>query len=175
MPYSLVFDRVDRFSVSHEDGSKEVAVSTVDLLLDDSDSFVTSSALADRSWRQYYYGACRNGNLNKHGLWDTILEELEGTCIKRVERMNVKINSYETIYSVPVIGHKLFLPPLDDDHVLGAYNEMRTEQNQLARHEKLNKSTVKKIKRNPNQVHSCCKNFTKWLDFGFFNLFRVIG
>lgn len=149
IPRSLAFDMVNRFKVTHEDGSKEVAISTVDLLLDDTDTFI----LLDFS-RMWYCcnGATRCGNLNKHGLWDAVIEELQETCVKKVERMNLARYSYETVYSVPVIGHKIFLPPADDDHQPGGYNELRTEANERSGHEKLNRSTVKKIKRNPNQV-----------------------
>lgn len=150
MPHSLAFENVNRFSVAHEDGSKEVALSAVDLLLDDSDGFLLASTTRKS---RYFYGGCKNGNLNKHGLWETVMEELEETCVKKVERMNVAMNSYETIYSIPVIGHKLYLPPADDDHDLGGYNEMRLEPKEKNGHEKLNKSTMKKIKRNPHQVN----------------------
>eukprot|EP01032_Pedospumella_encystans_P010196 gene10196-11934_t len=110
IPVDMEFSDVVRYNLQHDDGSREVAVSSVDLLLEDCDAFILGSLPSG-----FCYGTnCRNGNLNKH-------------------------------------GHKVFLPPVaDDDYELGMYHEMPTECDQAAS-SKLNKSALKKIKRNPAQ------------------------
>lgn len=144
MPYSMKFEHVDRFSMTHEDGSVEMSLSTVDAVLAKHGMFVTTNA-------------CSNGNLNKGGLWDIVLDELEMTYVHKEERMNVSRNSYETVYSVPVTAHMLTLPVIEDDRQLGSYNEMKSASlnKRAQKAEKLKKGMVKKIKRNPQQVRQC--------------------
>lgn len=152
IPVDLEFSDVERYSLKHDDGSREVAVSTVDLLLEDCDAFILSTI----SNRFCYGSNCRNGNLNKHGMWESILNELENTCISKTTRSHKYNKKCETVYTVPVVGHKVFFPPAtDDDFELGMYHELR--QNVGDDHndsKKLTKSAMKKIKRNPSQVRS---------------------
>ncbi len=150
IPVDMEFSDVVRYNLKHDDGSREVAVSSVDLLLEDCDAFILSSLPSG-----FCYGTnCQNGNLNKHGLWETIINELESTCITKTVRAHKHHKKCETVYTVPVVGHKVFLPPAaEDDYELGMYHEMPHECDQGVS-EKLNKSALKKIKRNPAQVNS---------------------
>lgn len=143
MPYSMKIENVDRFSMAHEDGSVEVALSTIDSLLAKHGVFAAENAHS-------------NGNLNKQGLWDSLLEELEITCLRKEERMNVAQNSYETVYTVPVTGHQLLLPMIEEDRHLGSYNVLQEKDtNKVSQKaERLNKSMMKKIKLNPQQVRT---------------------
>lgn len=149
IPLDLEFSEVVRYNLKHEDGSREVAISGVDLLLDDCDAFI----LAGVGGRVNYGTNYRGGSLNKNGLWEKVLEELENTCISKSERPNKYSEKVETVYTVPVVGHKLFLPPCEDDFELGAYHELREPRmDDLGVSEKLRKTLMKKIKRNPAQV-----------------------
>eukprot|EP01032_Pedospumella_encystans_P035326 gene35326-39962_t len=66
IPVDMEFSDVVRYSLKHDDGSREVAVSSVDLLLEDCDAFILGSLPSG-----FCYGTnCRNGNLNKHGMWE---------------------------------------------------------------------------------------------------------
>ncbi len=150
-PLDLTINEVVRQRVRHDDGSQEVAISSVDLLFDDTDHFILNDPI-DSSSRHSI--KCRNGNLNKNRLWETVLEELESTCISKSERVNKYHELGETVYTVPVIGHKVFLPPAtDEDFELGAYREIREPRlGDPVTHESLNKSSIRKIKLNPAQV-----------------------
>lgn len=132
MTYSMEFDEIDRFTITHEDGSTEYAVSKIDALMSEHGMFYK--------------------NLNKHGLWDTVLDALEDNCLLKEERMNVAQNSYETVYTVPVTGHQLIVPCADYDRQLGGYNELKSKKNRTQKVDKVKKGTMKKIKRNPQQV-----------------------
>jgi len=152
IPLDLEFSEVVRYNLKHEDGSREVAVSGVDLLLDDCDAFI----LAGVGGRVNYGTNYRSGSLNKNGLWEKVLEELEATCISKSERPNKYTEKIETVYTVPVVGHKLFLPPNENDFELGAYHEHREPQAEdIGFSVKLRKALRKKIKQNPAQVTYC--------------------
>ena len=152
-PLDLMISGVVRQRVTHDDGSKEVAISSVDLLLDDTDNFILNDP-HDSNCR--YDCKCRNANLNKNKLWETVLAELENTCISKSERVNKHHELGETVYTVPVIGHKVFLPPAtDEDFELGAYREIREPRlGSQSKNERLVKSALKKIKLNPAQVRT---------------------
>jgi len=153
MPMDLEISDVVRYQQSHEDGSLEVAISSVDLLLDDTDSFIQFKPGATHC---RYVGNYRCGNLNKNRLWERFVAELEVTCISKTERPHKIHEKMETVYTVPVIGHKLFLPRLaNEDFEMGDYHEMREpEESSHFRALTMDKATVKKIKMNPNQVSS---------------------
>jgi hypothetical protein len=131
------FVEIRRPHTNFEDGSKEYTVSTVDLLVFDIDGFIRNKDIAR--------------SLNKSGLWFDIIEELEQTCITKIERPT-REGAYETVYTVPVIGVRQFLPPsTDDDYTLGAYHCHHTE-NPIDGFTTLKKAVQKKIKRNPGMV-----------------------
>lgn len=58
----------------------------------------------------WYWNRVQNGNLNKHGLWESVIGALESTCVGKIQRMHRSHLCLETVYSVPAIGHKTFLP-----------------------------------------------------------------
>eukprot|EP01032_Pedospumella_encystans_P008587 gene8587-10173_t len=149
-PLDLMISGVVRQRVTHDDGSKEVAISSVDFLFADTDNFILNDP-HDSNCR--YDCKCRNANLNKNKLWETVLAELESTCVSKSERVNKHHELGETVYTVPVIGHKVFLPPAtDEDFELGAYREIRDSRlGSKSTNERLVKSTLKKIKLNPAQ------------------------
>jgi len=155
IPMDLEISEVVRYQHTHEDGSKEVAVSSADLLLHDTDSFILHKY--DTSRFGGYGSYCRFGNLNKNNLWEDFIAELENTCISKSDRVHKRHEKCETLYTVPVIGHKLFLPPASqDDFELGAYHELRRAgangNGSSSGVEKESKTNMKKIKMNPNQV-----------------------
>lgn len=153
MPMDLEISDVVRYQHTHEDGSQEIAISAVDLLLDDMDSFIKYKPSATHC---RYTGNYRCGNLNKNKLWERFVEELESTCVLKTERPHKIHEKMETVYTVPVIGHKLFLPRVTDENsTMGAYHELREpEENSHFSALTIDKATAKKIKINPNQVSS---------------------
>lgn len=151
IPMDLQISEVVRYQHTHEDGSKEVAVSSADLLLNDTDSFILHKY--DTSRYGGYSRCYQFGNLNKNNLWEDFIEELEKTCISKSDRVHKAHEKCETLYTVPVIGHKLFMPPAaHDDFELGAYHELRRAGlNGSSGVEKVSKTHMKKIKMNPNK------------------------
>lgn len=152
MPMDLEISDVVRFERTHEDGSKEIAISSVDLILGDTDSFIQYKPSASHC---RYVGNYRCGNLNKNKLWERFVDELESTCITKTERPHKLHEKMETVYTVPVIGHKLFLPRVQNEEFeMGDYREMRkpVEDSFCSA---VTKATVKKIKMNPSQVKIC--------------------
>lgn len=140
------FTEIKRSCTSFEDGSEEIAVSSVDLMM--SDAFIRDKAQSS----SYSSVSSIGGNFNKDCLWETVLEELENTCLSKVERIRKRERFTETVYTVPVIGYKQFPPVcLDDDYMLGCYHSLCTE-NPTDEYSNLNKSLRRKIKRNPAQV-----------------------
>lgn len=140
---------VKRSKTEYEDGTKEFAVSSVDLLLPNTDVFIQNKSMG------YAGYPIVGGNLNKHGLWEDFIGELEATCINKHERAVTKRGRkglMETVYTVPVVGFKQFLPPsVDDDYMPGAYHGCCSE-NPADGFSGLQKAMVKKIKRNPAMV-----------------------
>eukprot|EP01032_Pedospumella_encystans_P008588 gene8588-10174_t len=86
---------------------------------------------------------------------DLVINEVVRQRVKHDDgkRVNKHHELGETVYTVPVIGHKVFLPPsTDEDFELGAYREIREPRlGDPFTHDRLNKSMVKKIKLNPAQ------------------------
>ena len=141
------FSDVKRERVTHEDGSKEVAVSAVDFLLSDTDSFVNSV--------KNYSSRVQGGNLNKNNMWETVIEELESSCISKIERPQQHTGKMEIVYKVPIVGHKLYAAPNgeEDDYILGAYHDVdHHRQIRGSNVDQLSKSVRRNIKRNPSQV-----------------------
>ncbi len=98
------FTDVQRLRTAFEDGGSEVAVSTVDLLMNDSDAFVQQK----RPCYGYGYGynGLIGGNMNKAAMWESIIDELEETCLSKIERPEKRGPHIETVYKVPVVGFK---------------------------------------------------------------------
>ena len=130
---------VSRFRTTLEDGSQEVAVSSVDLILNDSDSFISQK------------GCGIGGNLNKAGQWSKVIDELENTAVKITDR--VSDNGFmETVYEVPVVGYMFIAAPtVCTDHNIGSYHECQVSKEDSSS-QKVKKSMMLKIKRNPSQV-----------------------
>jgi len=106
MPMDLEIAEVVRFQHTTADGSVVVAVTSADFLLSDVDDFILSSGKP--KYRSCYQGI-EYGNLNKNRLWETFVDELERTCIAKTDRVNMWFHRWETVYTVPIIGHKVFV------------------------------------------------------------------
>lgn len=120
----------------YEDGTKEFGVSTVDLLLPNAEAFIRGAS------------GC---SINKHGLWEAVINELETTCVTKVER-STRNGTTETVYTVPIVGYRQVVPVVEeDDYLPGAYNGYGTE-NPTDGFGSLQKSMIKRIKRNPAKV-----------------------
>ena len=143
--FGMNISEVKRHRTTFEDGSSEIAVSSVDFLVSNTDSFVMGC-------NKYYASKCIGGNINKGGLWDTVLSELERTCISKVERLPKYGSQMETVYTVPIVGHMQFPPSAtDEDNILGSYHESREESAPCAFHG-MKRAAVQKVKRNPAKV-----------------------
>jgi hypothetical protein len=80
------------------------------------------------------------------------MDELEETCVSKIERPERRGRHIETVYKVPVVGFKQFTVSTEDkDYMLGAYRSYQ-EGDQYDSFADLKKSAVKKIKRNPAKV-----------------------
>jgi hypothetical protein len=125
-----------------EDGSEEIAVSGLDLLFPDFDDFIKQDTKGRWDDKKF-------GNMNKGALWDRVIEELEDTCVSKIERMEKRERTMQTIYRIPVVGYKFLSPPepiASRNNALGAYNSLCNEQ------EKAFPRIRKKIMRNPSKV-----------------------
>jgi len=113
-----------RDNIKHDDGSLEAPVTNVDSLMED--SFVSGVRFG-----------CP-GNLNKGGRWESVVAMLEGENVSKQERFNRTEQVWETIFQVPIVGHKIFLAPKQDEHeLMGGSEVMSREQ--------------RRIKQNPSQ------------------------
>jgi hypothetical protein len=139
---------VQRLRTTFEDGGSEIAVSAVDLLMNDTDAFIQQK----RPCYGYNSSGLIGGNMNKAGMWESIIDELEETCVSKIERPESGGPHLETVYKVPVIGFKQFTASTEDeDYMLGAYRSYQADD-QYDSFANLKKSAVKKIKRNPAKV-----------------------
>ena len=144
------FSAVSREVTKHEDGSMEVPVSSADMLLEDTDTFILNHPM----YLNYYNSiGLHGGNLNKHSMWNVVIDELEASCISKTERQNRRYGSERAIvYQVPIIGSKLFSAPEIDDDYLGAYHEQLYSQDEFGGQQKLSKTMLRGLKVNPSQV-----------------------
>ena len=107
MPMDLEIAEVVRVKYTNVDGSVVVAVTSADFLFSDVDDFILSSG---KSRYRGHHRSFEFGNLNKNRLWETFVAELERTCVVKADRVNECFHRWETVYTVPIIGHKVFVP-----------------------------------------------------------------
>ena len=156
LPTKLEFSDVQRDVLTNDDGSKEVPVTSVDLMLEGTNAFILRKPDCGR-----YYSKCGgtiSGNLNKNKQWDTIVDELERSCISKMDRMNENHTQWETVYEVPIVGYNSFpAPRAEDDKIMGCYNELNPRD--VFKESNLTKGQKKTIKCNPSQVYLDSCNF----------------
>ena len=98
------------------------------------------------------YGRIAGGNLNKGGAWEAVIEELEATCISKMERKDNRDRRLtQIIYCVPVVGYVQFTNKTDDDYMIGSYHGYK-EENSFDGRSGLKKAMRMKIKSNPAKV-----------------------
>jgi hypothetical protein len=136
----------NRDRITHEDGSEEVPVSTVDLLLNS---------------RMFLSRHGTEATLNKDENWKIISDEFEENCVCKLERQN-RDGKIETVFWMPIIGHMLFqATAIDDDFILGAYRDIDYKEQFGAEgsNQKMSKKMKMTLRRNPAQVMSISVGF----------------
>jgi hypothetical protein len=121
----LKLSKVVRETIKHEDGRYECEVSAID-------------SYFDASFLMYPEG----GNLNKKNVFGErmVIDELERTCVEKQSRYNRRNSTFETEFSIPVIGFMLF-QSFDPDGLLDYQAPDASERSALDR----------KVKQNPSQ------------------------
>ncbi|KAJ1424022.1 hypothetical protein B484DRAFT_398481 [Ochromonadaceae sp. CCMP2298] len=102
---------IDRGSIQHEDGSVEAPVTVVDEIL--GNPFI----LPDKV----------HGSINKRGLSESVLQRLQDHSIRTLERFDKGVR--ETVYRVPVVGHRVYLAPRVDEERSCAWEEKKIKLN----------------------------------------------
>jgi hypothetical protein len=145
--YKAHLAAVVRPRTDFEDGSKEIAVSFVDLLLPHCDAFINEATTGMGYSSRDKIG----GSLNSGGLWESVVCELEASCLIKEERVHRHRRTLMTVYTVPVVGFKQFTPPsTDNDHMPGSYNSTSTENPTDNR--RMKKAFLAKIRGSPAKV-----------------------
>ena len=136
----MKFTNVNRPFEKLSDGTKEIAVTPIDYMFSDTDAFIKTNGNV-------------GGNMNKCGLWDDVIQKLEGSCINRYERLDKNKERMEIIYSIPITGYQIIPVQVpNEDYFLGSYHACPRSSSESSSATSVKKAVLRKVKQNPAQV-----------------------